>query len=158
VDIDIDLDKVETGDGDLQGRPERVEQQVPRNRIDGLMATANKKNVMYAGNLKTQRFTITQDGAALSLNGFTIKWALTTTSKKTGDYTTTPILEKKSTNVLQVAKTDAPNGICEVYLHASDTANLLGTYYYELELFDSNGEGIVVATGQIEILKNVVNT
>lgn len=113
---------------------------------------------MYAGNLKTMRFTISRDGEPMVLDGFTAKWALSQISKRSGEYSKTPILEKKSTTSTEILKTVPQSGILEVYLKNVDTKDLLGEYYYELELYDTENESIVVAVGDLRILKNVDNT
>lgn len=119
------------------------------------MAVKNLSDEMWAGNLRVQRFTVTDediDGSpAKNLTGFTVKWALARIDDA-GTYLTTPVLEK--TAVL----TDAANGICEVTLAPADTTSLFGTFYFELEATDGSSNPVVVGTGRLVINRNVVNS
>ena len=125
------------------------------------MAVTDQAVTMYAGNLRTLRVTVTDEDVvgspAKDLTGLTVKWALSR-QDTSGNFLTTPVLEKKSTTPSELTVTDAPGGEFEVYLVPADTAALFGTFYWEAEVFDATPAGVVVATGTLEILRNVVNT
>jgi len=132
------------------------------------MAETGQDFTMYAGERKTIRFAGTDqdDGTALdyATDFAEVKWALTSINPSTGEFSTTPVLEKKS----QVAQTETGgneidfsgtgNNQADVQLINADTDTLAGEYYQELEGFDANGEGVVLATGTITIIRNVENT
>lgn len=125
------------------------------------MVTTGLTDTMYANNLRTLRFTVTDEDAGGSppkdLTSLDLKWALARINSE-GAYSTTPVLEKSSDNASEIAKTDPTNGVCEVYLDPADTLALSGEFYFELEVFDPGGRGVVVSTGTLTINRNVVNS
>ena len=125
------------------------------------MAVTDQAVTMYANNLRTLRITVTDEDSVGSpskdLTGLVVKWALSR-QDTSGNFLTAPILEKRSTTPTELTVTDAVNGIFEVYLVPADTAALVGTFYWEAEVFDATPSGVVVATGTLEIVRNVVNT
>lgn len=125
------------------------------------MTINNATKSIFAGNYHPLKFTLTDadnDNAPLDASAFTIRWALSKISSTTKEYSGTPILEKKSTTSGHMDLADQATGIVSVLLKKADTENLLGTYYYELELEDGLGNTIVVATGKLTIKRNVTNT
>lgn len=125
------------------------------------MTVTGLTDTMYAGNKRTMIFTILDadnGNVPLDVTNKYVQWALSRFSP-TGDYSTTPVLEKKSSNVLQIAKIDPTNGVVHVFLIPADTLALFGDFYFELEVLASpGGEGVVVATGTLTINRNVANT
>jgi len=122
------------------------------------MAVTGQTDIMWANNKRSLVFTIVDSDngdVALDLTGLTVKWALSRIDSS-GAYLTAPVLEK-ATGGSGIVLTDAPNGICTVTLDAVDTVDLSGIFHFELEVFDGTPEGVVVATGQLTINKNVVN-
>ena len=122
------------------------------------MATLGQKDTFFAGNPRFYDFTIADDdnpGSALNLTGMTARFALSRfTSSNT--YSTTAILEKTTASGIVI--TSAAAGQLRVSLDPADTAALAGDYYFELEIVDASSNPVVVATGTITILKNVVNS
>lgn len=115
----------------------------------------------YANNPVKLKFEVTDKDAspetALDLSSFTAKWAISRISAKTGEYLTSPIVEKKQSSG-GITVTDAANGKLEVDLDPADTQGLSGEFHHELEVFDGQGNGVVVAVGTLTIDKNVENT
>lgn len=121
------------------------------------MAKTGQNDTFYANNLRELEFSVqNEDGTAFDLTGLSVKWALSK-AKTGGDYGTTAILEK-ATGGEGIVVTDAAQGELTVTLDPEDTTTLKGAYYHELEVFDGTDRGVVVATGVLTILKNVVNT
>jgi hypothetical protein len=123
------------------------------------MAKTNQDDTFYANNQRVLKFTVVDSDngdIAFDLTGYTIKWALSKYNSK-GAYLTTEILGKSTTGG-GVVVTNAAGGLCEVTLDGADTASLSGAYYHELEATDGLSVSIVLATGKLTILKNVVNT
>lgn len=125
------------------------------------MVQKNQNDEMYANNIRTLRFAVTDADATdptdpLDLTGLVVKWALSRIAPS-GQFTTTAIVEKCS-NDGTLTITNPTGGLCELTLDPADTATLSGKFYHELEVFDSGDNGVVVATGEITILRNVVNT
>jgi len=136
------------------------------------MAKTDQNFTMYVGERKTARIAVVdQDAADVPLNistGFdNVKWAMVAIDPATGSFGTAPILEKKSTvaqsetggNEIDFVNVDGTLDGADVQIINADTTSLsAGDYYHELEGFDTAGEGVVLATGTITILKNLVNT
>ena len=115
----------------------------------------------FVGNKHTQRFTITdEDGSVpLDLTTLQIKWGMVPVNSA-GQFATTPLtLEKNNFGIGGVVIVDGPNGIVDVEIDESDTANLTPTtYYFELEVQTSLGtDPVVVATGTLTLIPNLVN-
>lgn len=135
------------------------------------MVKTDQNTTMYAGERKTLRFPVVdQDNndAALNLStGFTsVRWALSTINPSTDQFSTTPILEKKSSvaqaetggNEIDFSNGAGTNDNADVELIGEDTLSISGDHYMELEGVDVNGEIVVLATGTLTINRNVVNT
>lgn len=112
----------------------------------------------YANNLRTFRFTLTNEddgGDPLDLTGLELKWAMSRVSED-GVYSTKAVVEK-CTEDSTITIIDAPNGIIELSLTPTDTENLSGIFYHQLEVFDGASSAIVVAEGTFTILRNIIN-
>lgn len=124
------------------------------------MATTGLTDVMYAGNIRELEYTITDEdnaGVALNITNFRIKWAISALAAD-GSFSTTPTLVKDSNVGTQIVKTNPTGGVCLVTLEPADTAALGGrTFYLELEVFDPSDKPVVVATGTLEVRRNIVN-
>ena len=124
------------------------------------MVQTGLTDVMYAGNIRELEYTIVDEdnaGAPLNITSFRIKWAIAPLASD-GSFSTTPTLVKDSTAGTQITKPTPASGICVVLLDPADTAALGGrTFYMELEVFDASNNPIVVATGTLEIRRNIVN-
>lgn len=123
------------------------------------MATENNEYTIYAGNKHLLKFTITDSdngGVAKDLTGIGAQFAL---SRRISDeiYSTTPVVEKDSDGPDVTIVAPASSGVIWVVLNGVDTEDLQGTYYYELETVDGQGNTLVVATGDLEIKANVSN-
>ncbi len=114
---------------------------------------------IYAGNRHTLRYTVAdQDNAGVpkDLTGISARWALSK-FKTDGSFSTTSILDKNSTNALQILISAPATGVIDVFLAEGDTTALAGDYYFELELYIPASYSLVVAAGTLTIVKNVVN-
>src|SRR5688572_6814429 len=125
------------------------------------MATTGLTDVMYAGNVRELEYTITDEdnaGVPLDITNFRIKWAISALAAD-GSFSTTPTLSKDSTTGTPlITKPNPTGGVCLVTLDPADTASLGGrTFYLELEVFDPSNKPVVVATGTLEIRRNIVN-
>ena len=122
------------------------------------MADTAQDDTFYSGNKRTMRFTITNgdvDGSpALDVTGYDIRWVLAD-SRGNSRYGRRPILTKDETS--GITTPDAVNGVVDVSLSSVDTQYLSGSYYHELELVDGGGDTVVVATGTLTLLENVLN-
>lgn len=125
------------------------------------MAKTNQNDTIYANNVRTWEFTVINADATpnipVNLTGYTVQWALSRFAPD-GTYSTNAVLEKDNQSKGGVVITDAVNGVVQVNILDSDTAALFGKFYQELEIVDTVGNAVVVATGTITILKNVSNT
>lgn len=125
------------------------------------MVVENQTDSMFAGNHRLLNFTLVDqdnDDAVLDISLLDLKFTLARVSPSGNILVKHPVVEKKSTVVGEITKTDAPNGECQVVLVGDDTETLLGDFYFELEAFDSTSESVVLATGTMTIKPNVVNT
>lgn len=102
------------------------------------MTAFNKTFSIYAGERKN--LIIPVDDMA-DLSGFTVTWVL-----KESEDSTINLISKSSEITI------AGNTIT-IPLYKVDTSTLLGTYYYECEIIDANGEFSTVAVGNITIKK-----
>lgn len=133
------------------------------------MASLNQNDTFYAGNSRVLQYTVVNADAAgspaLDLTAFgtdpaDIKWTLVAVASNGSPVVDSPLVEKKrSLGTSSIQITSAATGVLQVKLAPADTANLAPrAYYSELELFDGVGGQVVVATGTITLLPNVVNT
>jgi len=124
------------------------------------MASLNDAIEIFAGNKATFRYTVVdQDngGAVFNLTGYTLRWTLSAYDES-GNYKTTPSLEKKSASAGHMTIT-AASGLVDVNVKTADTAALTpGDYYAELEIVDGSSEALVVAYGDVAVRANVTNT
>lgn len=124
------------------------------------MVQTGLSDAMFAGNVRELEYTIVDednDGAPLDVTGYRIKWAISALAAD-GSFSTTPVLAKDSNVLGEIVKEDPTNGVVVVNLEPADTAALGGrTFYLELEVFDPFDAPVVVATGTLEIRRNVVN-
>lgn len=127
------------------------------------MAVTGQIDTIYQGNRRILRFTVTDEDTsgspAKDLTGLVVKFALAKIDANGNPIKTNPLLDLNSTaHPTQVIITDAANGIIEVTLLPANTSGLNPTdYYFELEVFDGSGNGVVVATGTLTVNVNVVN-
>lgn len=115
---------------------------------------------VYQGNRRVLTFQVVEeDGPGyLDLSGYVAKFAVARTNDEGIPLRANPLVDIASTDSLpQVVITDAVNGAISVTLDCPDTEALAaGTYYWELEVFDTSC-GTVVATGSLTVLTNVIN-
>lgn len=125
------------------------------------MVQTNQNDTFYANNLRVLKFTVTDADSSpvvpLNLTGYTVQWAMSR-FLSSGAYSTTPVLTKDNASKGGVVVTDAANGKVTVTIAETDTVSLSGKFYQELEVVDGVGNATVVATGNLTINKNVVNT
>lgn len=109
---------------------------------------------MVSGDARTIEFAITdQDGAAMNLDGYTARWAMSRL-RSAGVFSTEITLLKTLGTGLNI--TNAAGGLISVSLDPIDTAELVGPYYHELEV--RNGDTVVftAASGIINILRDLL--
>jgi hypothetical protein len=116
---------------------------------------------MYQGNRVVLRFVVLDEDVVgeppLNITLLTIKYAIARIGSDGNPITATPLVDLSSTGA-QVVKTFPLTGVVEVTLLPANTQSIKpGSYYHELEAFDTLGNGVVSATGGLEILPNVVN-
>lgn len=127
------------------------------------MAVTGQVDTIYQGNRRILRFTITDEDTSGSpikdLTGLVVKFALAKLDVNGNPIKSNPVVDLNSTShSLQVVITTPTNGIVDVILLPANTSALIpGDYYFELELFDGSGNGVVVATGTLTIEVNVTN-
>lgn len=128
------------------------------------MSSVNQNDSFYANNKRTFNFTITDRDVTpnipYDLTGKHVRWSLSR-QQDDGSYSSIPLLEKTTADTSPVdviINADPTTGKVQVILQASDTIGLLGKYHHELEVIDGAGQAVVVATGTILILKNIVNS
>ena len=122
--------------------------------------TTNTDTRFHAGDRIVAKFTVTDKDAVtptdpLDLTGLTAQFALSKVLDS-GAYSATATVNKTTTGG-GIVITDAANGLLEVTLASLDTAPLLGTYHFELEILDATPDSNVVAIGEWEFLRNVTN-
>lgn len=132
------------------------------------MAKTEQNDTMYVNNQRTLEYTVTDEDNSnnpLDLTPYTagapadIKWTLSRIDQSGNVLKDSPVLEKKYTTAGQITVSGASNEVAGVNLLSADTASLTaGDYWMELELFDAAGERVVIATGTMTLLVNVVNT
>lgn len=123
------------------------------------MVVKDQSVELYQGNRRILTFQVVEEAGPgyLDLSGLTVKFAVARTNDEGVPLKKNPVIDLKSTSGIQVAITDAPNGAVRVTLECADTEALpAGTYYWELEVFDSTCS-VVVATGSLTLLTNVNN-
>lgn len=123
------------------------------------MARIEQNDTFYAGNRRTIRVTVYDDdnpGQRLNLTGLTAKWVLASLRADGVTFEGAALIQKSTVSGITI--TNAAQGELEIALAAADTTALAGDYYHELELFDGDGNGLVVMTGILTIRRNVANT
>lgn len=131
----------------------------------GAMASTGQTETVYTNNRWILRFVIRdEDDPApvkppLDITGHTIRFALARLGASGAPLVNNPVLDFNSGDEpLVVVITDAPNGAVEVRLDDSITVAVPPReYYLELEDVDGLGNPVVVATGNLTVLPNVVN-
>lgn len=125
------------------------------------MTSLNQNDTFYANNKRVLKFTLTNEdespAIALDCTDLTVRWAMSKFSS-TGQYLTTPILEKTEADGITFESDDPTLGVVLVTIDPVDTAALSGKFYHELEVIDGSGNPVIVATGTLIIKKNVENT
>lgn len=128
------------------------------------MAVTDQTFTMYAGNRHVLSWEeiLDDDDAPIGLGGKVAKFSLTKITASTGlPKYGAPVIDWASDDVGSQITVTAPNGPIEVELLPEDTEDLASKdtdYYFELELFESDGSSpVVVATGIGTIKANVVN-
>lgn len=119
------------------------------------MALTEQNDTWYAGNRRKLSYVVeNQDspGTRLNLTGLTFVWSLSA-MRGDGSFEQTPFLEKTSASGITV--TSAVNGELDVDVTGADCTGLAGDYYAELEAFDGDGNGLVLATGVMTLRRNV---
>lgn len=122
------------------------------------MATTEQNDAFHAGNRRRLRFEIEDaDNApdALDLTGLTAKWACAPLRFDRTFMEPASISKETGAGITVIGS--AVDGVLEVELLGADSASLEGEFYHELELFDGDGNGLVVATGTLTIYRNLIN-
>lgn len=105
-------------------------------------------DVFIAGD--TARFDVSVTQAdhrtPMNLTGATVRFALADDPGKTPHISLTSVDDPG-----QVGFTDAENGELEIELRPSDTIDLSGEFYYEIEVEDPGGRVATVTTGSVRI-------
>lgn len=127
------------------------------------MAVTGQTDSMYQRNRRLLRFTCVDEDSPLdpkpnrNLSGYTAKFALARFDVNGNPVRTNPLIDLSSAGV-QVVITGVDNHIIEVTLvEANTTAIFPGDYYFEVEIFDSTPSSLVVSTGTLTILANIIN-
>ena len=103
---------------------------------------------MYRGDDKTFNVTFTDaDGNAINLTGATV---FLTVKKKQTDPDTAAIIAKKVTSHSQ-----ATAGITAVTVTHTDSNVAVGSYYYDIQLVDSNTTVTTITTGAFTIKRDI---
>ena len=105
---------------------------------------------MFSGDSKTLQVTVRDENAAVvDLSGATIQWKLAKTAGSDN-----PQVSKSTTSGITV--TDAANGVFQVSVDATDTADLSGTYYHEAEVIDASSNKTTVMAGYVDIRTDLI--
>lgn len=126
------------------------------------MVDTSQDFTIYAGNVKTLEFTVTDEEALapLDLTSSIVKFAATILDENSNPVVDSPNIDLNSSGA-QVTIVDAVNGRVDVDLIEAHTTALAAAgeteYYIELEVFDVGGDSVVVATGTMTVKPNVVN-
>lgn len=126
------------------------------------MAKTGQDATIYRNNKVTLRFTIVDEDAVgeppLDITTFTIKFAVARLTEAGDPIVGSPVIDLSSATSAKVVKTVPLSGQVEVRLEEEDTDLLTPRdYYLELEAFDASSNPVVVATGILTVLPNVVN-
>lgn len=65
------------------------------------------------------------------------------------------LLQYDSDTITDIEITDGPNGAFTLHIQAADTADLEGTWFYDIQILTSGGNIVTVARGNIEFLPNI---
>lgn len=123
------------------------------------MATTGNDDEMYAGDKRTIALAIVNGpldpspGTALNLTGKVVRYTLSEGDES--EFSRTSALVKDSATIGGITITDAVGGLASVALLGADTVDLAGSYRIEIRVIDGDGEGVVVGTGTMTILKTV---
>src|SRR6185437_701627 len=111
------------------------------------MTIINQDFTMWQGDAKSIVFTITDaSGNPYDLTDVeNINWALSALP------VTDALIQKSKTGGGISVNSPATDGIFTVTLEATDTAALVGAFYHEAQIIDSEGNPDVVATGTATI-------
>lgn len=90
-----------------------------------------------------------------NITGYTVRWALA--RQKDGTPSRDYVVAKDNGSTGGVSIVSGAAGTLEVTLDASDTIDLRGDFYQELEVVDGAGKKLVVGTGDVTIKLNVRN-
>lgn len=88
------------------------------------------------------------DGDPIDLTGATIRWWMARSVYAT------PILQKSVGSGIAVIS--LPAGTFTVTLDPQDTADLVGAFYFELEIMDGSGNVSTARTGRISIVPGLI--
>lgn len=87
---------------------------------------------VFRGDDKSFKVTITEDGAAKDITGWTVFF---TAKKKLSDTDAEAIIQKDITS-----HTDAANGITHIILDQDDTDQAIGTYKCDIQVLDDSSK------------------
>jgi hypothetical protein len=105
---------------------------------------ANQNFRMASGDTRTLTFTVRDDGGAVvDLTGATLKWVLGKNPRASADIT--------KTTSSGITVSSPTTGVAVVTISASDTTDLDGVYYHELQVTDSSSRVVTVAKGRATI-------
>ena len=125
------------------------------------MTITNNKIILYANNKIDLPFAVTDANngdAAYDFTNKTVKFAMSKLNAA-GVYSSTAALEKSSDGAdVNITLPIDTSGEVTVTLYNGDTANFLGEYAWQLEVYDLSGSAYVVADGVIEFKRNITET
>lgn len=106
------------------------------------MADVDQDDTFFTNNARTLSFTVIDESGDPITTG-TMKWVMTRYNRKWN-----PLLDKTATH--------AGSGVWNVTIDAGDITTP-SIYYHELEHTDVTSKPVVVATGKLTLLDNVLN-
>lgn len=111
------------------------------------MTAINQDFSMYQGDTKNLVVSVTKDdGSELDLTGCTVKWAIlksTTNSEKLV--------------LIETPRIRTDNNTITIPISSTDTLNLLGKYYHECKLIDTQGNASTIFVGYITLNKSNIS-
>lgn len=113
------------------------------------MAATEQNFEMYAGDTKNINIEVRQDGEIINVSQATFKWAM-----KNSPTVKENVLYKESGE--GIITTDGENGLIRIRLDSSDTEDLIGGFYHEVEMTDHLGNISTITVGNAVILPSGV--
>lgn len=115
----------------------------------------NNFRPIHAGDDYDHCFTVERVGIPLD---FTSAKLWFTVKAKETDTDAEALLQYSSDEISEIEITDAPNGKFVIHLNSPDTADLAGTWYYDVKSKLSTGKILHILRGVIEFLPSITIT